>query len=227
MARFKALVLLLPLIVLSQTAQIARAAPAAEKIPWPEGIYIGTISIDAHEYVALKPLPDGVLHEEHELEIRFSTGRMLITIDRLGKMTTLFKIPVRFTYMDWAQVEDVGTGICEGQHYESSGYGSLDFSNSGTAGNTFSGKARPFKVQGFSAIIMQFGKQCPDIDTARMRLEMEGGFADMFNHNIDFEVKMTKGDIVAGYCYIKGYELEGDHAFDCTWFVQRYITNTK
>lgn len=226
MNRIRTLFFLIPLVVLSQTAQVVQAAPQASKLAWTPGLYMGTISINAHEYIALKPLPKGTLHEEQDLEILFSTGPMYIIVDGQGRMNTFFWIPLRFTYMYWGQLEDIGSGICEGQHYESSGNGTLRFSYSGTAGNKFSGKAHPFKVQGFIAVIMQFGKRCPEINVERMRSEMQGGFATMFNHNIDFEVKMTKGDIVAGYCYLKGYELEGDHAFDCTWYGQR-VPNRK
>jgi hypothetical protein len=222
MFRFRVLFFLFPLILLSQNRQIVQAAPRAGKISWAPGVYIGTVSIDAHEYVALQPLPEGTLHEEHDLEIPMSTGRMQIVVGKQGSFSVGFSIPIRFRYWDWSQVEDVGTGICEGQRSESAGYGTLRLSGQGgvPSGNTFRYKAQPFKVEGFSGCVLQFGKQCPEVDVQEMRSTMEGGFAALFANEIEFEIIMTQGNVLAGYCRMPGYELEGDHAFDCTWYVQ-------
>ena len=89
------------------------------------------------------------------------------------------------------------------------------------AGAKFSGTTLPFNIEGFTGTILHFGKNCPEVDRERMRSEMEHGFKELFKGGINFEVKMAKGSIVAGYCYMPGFKLEGDHAFDCTWYVQR------
>jgi hypothetical protein len=230
MIRIRALVLLLALLMLAQNAGPASAQSAAAPVTWKPGIYLGMISIDAHEYVSEQPLPPGTLHEEHTLDIKGIWGRFYIIINNQGKMSISSDIPIRFTYMDWSQVEDVGTGICEGQRSESSGQGHLRFNitpASAPTGDKFSLSTQPFSVDGFSGNIQQFGNQCPEVEASRMRDSIEFGFKTMFKNTVDFEVKLVKNRIVAGYCYLRGYELEGDHAFDCTWYVQYFVPKRK
>ena len=138
-------------------------------------------------------------------------------------MRTHFSIPFKFRYMDWSQIKDEGTGICEGQLSNGFGYTKLQATVRDAPiplGSVFTITPPPFKVEVFDGKIAQYGKQCPEVGKEKMRSTLEGGFNNMFKGGISFEVKMTTPNVLAGYCYLPGYALEGDLIFDCTWFVR-------
>lgn len=230
MSRLRILVSLLTLLMLSQIVEPASAQSAAPSPAWKPGTYIGTISINAYERVSEPPM-EGVLHEEHSLEILMSTGSLQIFIGDLGTMQIKFSIPIKFKYLDWSQMADIGSGICEGQRSESTGRGTLRMLMPmlmTPAGDTFTGSASPFKVEAFCGGITRFGENCPtEVSGLDMRDQMEYGFKTMFQSSIRFEVKLDRDSLKAGYCYLEGYELEGDHVFDCTWYVERAINKNK
>jgi hypothetical protein len=225
MIRIRAFILLLPLLVLSQTTSIVQASPvAAPASDWKLGNYRGTISINAHERVSEQPLSQGTLHEEHDLEILYSTGTMQVSVTKLG-FSPGFKIPIRFTYRDWSQCVHSTEGVCEGQKGKASGQGTLWGSSpprSAPTGATFTIKPKEFDMVAFIPDIEYFGQNCGEVAEQRFQDDMVVGFKNLFKDDIEFEIKMTTDTIIAGYCYIPGgYQLEGDHAFDCTWYVQR------
>jgi hypothetical protein len=201
-------------------------APAST---WKLGYYTGTISIYAHERVSEQPLSKGTLHEEHDLEILFSTGRMRVAATKLGFYPS-FSIPVRFTHKEWSQSVHDTEGVCEGYRGEAMGNGTLWGSSPPRpvpTGATFTIKPKVFEFAAFIPDIEYFGANCGEEAEQKFQPDMEGGFKQLFKDDIEFEIIMTKGNIVAGYCHIPGgYTLEGDHAFDCTWYVER-ITKGK
>lgn len=223
MIRIRAFALLLTLFVLSGTTHRVQASVMAPEAEWKLGKYLGAIFMYAHEYVAAQPsAEDDFLHEEHRLDILVSTGKLRIIVTGLG-LGTHFEIPIRYTYMDWSQIKHRMTGVCEGLRSEASGHGTLVGSSAArsASGTPFTVTPRGFHIEGFTYRPELFGENCVKVDGQQMRLTMDIGFKDLFKSDMTFTVMTTLGNFVAGTCEIPGgYQLEGDHSFNCTWYVQ-------
>jgi hypothetical protein len=219
MLRIRTLLFLLPVFLLGSTFHPARADASPPRMDWKPGIYIGPISISGHEFIALKPLPKGTLHEEQTLEILPATGYMSIFISNNGTMRINISVPFKFRYKDWSQVKDEGTGICQGQRSEAVGFTKLHSLVSEAPiplGESFLVNLPPFELGVFNGLTVQFGEHCPDVDKKRMKASLEAGFNAMFVNGIVFEGMEIPGGI-SGVCRVPGFQSKGDLVFNCKW----------
>ncbi len=222
MLRIRTLIFLLPVILLGQTLQNTRAAASPPRMAWKPGIYIGEMTISGHEYIALKPLPKGTLHEELSLDIFRSTGYMSIFILNDGQMRIYFSVPFDFRYKDWSQVEDIGSGICQGQRSESVGTTSLHariWEDQVPLGDSFLVKPSPFELTAHKGLTVQFGDRCPEVNDKTMQTSLEAGFNAIFVNGIVFTVELDIPEGMSGKCTMPGFQSTGDLVFKCRWVV--------
>lgn len=222
MIRLRTLVFLLPMILAVPASHASFAASHTSESPWKPGTYLGRITIAANIDHVLRPLPEGTIAEEYHLRIVESTGTMQVRIGSNGNISFRFSVEPQFTYSDWSESKDVGSGGCLGQRSNATGHGTLRLikpSSLTPVGDKFSGAPATFRVSGFAADGGGIGPNCPPFDARKMRDAIEEGYREMFGIPMEFEVLSPTDRSMAGTCSIPGREYDPEAIFVCTWYV--------
>lgn len=224
MTRIRTLILLLPLILLSQTPQIVHAAPQAPTTNWKPGTYGGAITIKATDH---HPTPKDVKgKEEYTLYITRTTGTLTILIGPKGNIQFKFEIPISFTQADWVEGPDYGQGNCRGQVSDSHGYTKVTYSGAPTltpVSNYFTtvGVPKLSKVVFGKPTIYTIGPNCGKTDEGALRKGVGNGLKSAMENQIDFIANPPNGNRITGACKMFGWENDKERTYTCSWFVRR------
>ncbi len=222
MLRIRALALLFPLFVLSQTPHIVLAAPKAPLSVLTPGVYRGWINM-AGRISYGEPPREGVLHSEFDLVLQETTGVMQAAVSPSGRIDVAFGLMPWITYSDWEEVKDIGSGGCLGQKSEASGMAFISARPTpaplAPPQPTFTAKTT-FEMLSFISNIEYFGRECSNDVTPEDMLDiLDGGFQDMFLSPMVFEIYQSTPAKISGACSLPDFELDADHTFVCTWYV--------
>lgn len=222
----RALLLLVLLLCFSILFTARSAESAVPNMAWAPGTYVGRITIEAHVNYSEDPRSEGTVAEEYHLHLNQSTGRLQLVIGPPGNLASFrFAVPVTYSYTDWAEVEDYGSGGCLGQKSHAEGRGTVRLNRPRpdvtTLGDTFTLHGAAFQFGGFGAGIEYIGSNCPESNPRAMRSAHESGFEDIFSNPIIFEVLSPTANSMAGICTIPDWEYDPDNSFVCTWYVAR------
>ena len=231
MKRFQALCLLLPLFLLAQTPQTASAfmAQATPTINWKSGHYIGRITIASYlKYYH----PSNPTLERHDFEIRImeTTGEMDVNVLSNGVISSItFNANLPFSYKETMRAkDDKSKCCCLGYEATSSGRGKFQ---ARTWAPRLMANLGSFTINNLKFTMTSFSKgggyfepksKCPsELDTENIRSSLNLGFKSMFQSDMTFEVWSPTEKSMAGICSLPAWEVDADHVFVCSWYVER------